>query len=375
MRRMRVGVIGGAALVMSAACAWGGEPPAEGAPASARSVERYVLAAGAMTVDRRDFDIADEAREKRLELRVRVPVPVGGGGQQPPEAGWPLLVFSHGAGGSRDAFGELLDFLATHGVASIAMTHEDSIALMRRRGDRAAGVATPAGRTELLRRVNLSGRVKDCVLVVDRLDEIAAGMGRADDAVPMFDKERIAVGGHSAGAFTTQLCVGVRARAAGIGARGMGMTSIGDARFKAGVIISGQGTTSRLLDDRSWSAVDVPIFVIAGSLDGSPPEMGRETPESRRHPFEKSRGVAQGGKPAYLLFIEGATHSAYAGKATSSLLGEHPTTNTEHIKEAVATGTLLFLRAHVMGDEESALTLQSEKLRGTIPGKAEFLAK
>lgn len=352
------------------------EPPAAGGAAlkaGAHDAERFVLPAGVLTVNRRDFEIADTARNKQLELRVRVPTPAPGA--KPPEEGWPLLVFSHGAGGSRDAFGALLDFLATHGFASVAMTHEDSIALARRRGERGPGVATPAGRRALYGSVNLGGRVADCVLVVDRLDEIAAEMGRAAGSPPMFDAQRIAVGGHSAGAFTAQLCVGVRARAAGIGARGLGMTSIGDARFKAGVIISGQGTTSRLLDDRSWSAVDVPLLVMAGSLDGSPPEMGRETPESRRHPFEKSRGAAQGGKPAYLLYIEGATHSSYQGKSAASLLGERPSTDAEHIRDAVAASTLLFLRAHVNGDDDAAKALRSEEMRATIPGKVEFGVK
>lgn len=327
---------------------------------------------GEFGVKQTDVTIRDGVREKDMELRVRVPIPAAG--EKAPPEGWPLVVFSHGAGGSRDAFPALLDFWASHGFASIAITHEDSIQLKRREGDAPPlrELMTDKGRRELRNSVDLGDRVADCSLVLDRLDDISAATEKAGGRAFKVDRAKMAIAGHSAGAFTAQLCAGVKVRAAGVGQRGLAFTSVADDRFKAAIIISGQGTTSRILGDKAWGEVKVPLFVIGGSQDSSPPGMGPETPESRRHPYEYSRGVAKGGPPAYLMFIEGATHASYSGKAASGLLREKPSTDPALIGDAVATGTTLFLDAKLRASGAAERTLAGTRLGDTIPGKVTY---
>ncbi len=355
--------------------------PATPTSESARSVERFVVAKGPLGCTTTDVTIRDEVRGKDLELRVRIPTGDGKPAAAPLE-GWPLIVFSHGAGGSRDAFPDLLEFCASHGYASIAMTHSDSIKLKRREAAGGGGggggggglreLATPEAREQLRNSVNLGERVGDCKLVVDRLSDISAAVAKVGGPAFAIDLHRLAIAGHSAGAFTTQLVAGVKARGRGIGERGLGLTSIGDDRFRAAIIISGQGTTSRVLSTDSWSDIKIPILVIGGSLDSSPANMGRETPESRRHSFEFSRGVAKGGPPAYLIYIEGATHSAYAGKATAALLGENGVTDVRQIQDAVASASMLFLDAHLRASAAALDALAADRLRDAIPGKVTF---
>lgn len=359
MSTCRVLVLAG--LVWAGPVLAGQEPSSSDAPSAA-----FVLPSGSRQVRVLDVSIKDEARDKSLELRVRVPV------GDAPEGGWPLIVFSHGAGGSKTAFGELLDHLASHGFASIAPTHADSIALRRREGEDVGRLGTAAGRERLRRDVRLGDRVADCVLVLDQMANIAEEVRKSGGPELVINKERVAIGGHSAGAFTTQLASGVKARAAGIGKRGLGFTSIADPRFKAAIVISGQGTTSRILGEESWSDVAVPMLVMAGSLDTSPPEMGRETPESRQEPFTRARGEQRGGPPAYLLFIDGATHGSYQGKSVGRLLGEQPTTEPAQIQRAVATSSLLFLRAHLLGDADAKEQLRQPRMDDMIPGKVRF---
>jgi hypothetical protein len=148
--------------------------------------------------------------------------------------------------------------------------------------------------------------------------------------------------------------------------------SVGEPRFKAAIVISGQGTKAAYLGEDSWKEVAVPMYVLTGSLDASPPQMGRETPESRQEPFYLSRGTAKGGPAVYLMFIEGATHSSYGGKAASSLLGEKPTTDVKEIGAAVQTGTTLFLDSALRADADAKKTLESERMAKTIPGKVRF---
>lgn len=337
--------------------------------------DRFVLSQGECAVVRADVTIHDEQRDKDIELRVRIPRPAAGASA--PAEGWPLVVFSHGAGGSRDAFPDLLEFWGSHGYATIAITHEDSLLLKRRKGEGQSlrELASEKGRRELRNSVDLGNRVADCSFVLDHLDEISSAVAKAGGSAFVIDRSRLAIAGHSAGAFTTQLCAGVKVRAAGVGKRGLGFTSVADDRFKAAIVISGQGTTSKILGDEAWSEVKIPMFVIGGSLDSSPSGMGPETPESRRHPFEYSRGVAKGGPAAYLLYIEGATHSSYSGKSVSALRRDDPGTDVAQIGEAVRGGTTLFLETHLRRDDHARQLLESGKLKSAIPGKVAFERK
>jgi dienelactone hydrolase len=337
------------------------------APAQAAVKETFKVTHGPYAVTQSDLTIRDEARAKDLNLRIRTPKLKDG--QKAPEAGWPLLVFSHGAGGSRNAFPGLQDLLASHGYICIAPTHSDSYSLKEKPSD-ARELATPQGRSKLLASVKLADRARDCSLILDRLADIAPG-------IPI-NMDQLAIAGHSAGAFTTQILAGVKVRGGAIGrSRGgaaVRMTSAPDDRFKAAVIISGQGTASRSLSDDSWNEIKVPILVFSGSLDGSPPQMGGETGQTRRHPFEKSRGTANGGPPAYLVYFEGGTHSAYSGKG-STLLGERPTTDADQIEQATNAAVLTFLNAHLRSDPKALDILKSDALARTIPGKVEYQSK
>jgi predicted dienelactone hydrolase len=325
----------------------------------------FTLPPGTLAFTTSDVTLHDTARNKDLELRVRIPTGTA------PDKGWPLLVFSHGAGGSRNAFTDLLDFLATHGYASIAPTHSDSIELKRRTDPQAVKeIFTPEGRRKLVASVSLPERITDCKTILDQLDAIADLVKSAGGNPLTIDRDRLAIGGHSAGAFTAQLLAGARPR---IGLKGMPRDSIPDPRFKAAILISGQGTTSPLLSDDSWSRINIPLLVITGSLDQGPAGTGsRETPESRQEPYSRSRGTAQGGPPAYLLFIDGATHGSYQGKSGSSILRESPTTDPALIAQSTNTAVTLYLNAHLNHDPKSLELLTNGTIEKTISGKVRF---
>lgn len=337
------------------------------------SAPGYELPRGPYRVSTTDVTLHDDVRGKDLEMRVRVPVAQGAG--VGPTGKVPLVVFSHGAGGSRTAFGDLLDFWATHGIASVAMTHADSIELGRRNGETGPSVRTEEGRRKLLLSVDLGDRVNDCKFVIDALEPIAAAVGKAGGPRLDPDLDRLAVAGHSAGAYTAQLCAGVKVREAVLRQRGLAFTRVADDRFKAAIIISGQGLASLGLDKNSWSDVRIPMLVITGSEDHSPPGMGKEDPESRQDPYRLSRGTAAGGPPAYLLFITGATHGSYQGKATTLLLRESPGTDVRAIQKSVAAATTGFLDAHLRQHQASLELLRSQKLEETIPGKVRWESK
>lgn len=269
----------------------------------------------------------------------------------------PLVIFSHGMGGSYDAFASLTDHWASQGYVVILPMHADSVR-RQRRGDEL--LRDPRG---YRRRVDPEGRLADVRRILDSLDEIESAVTglRLHDGRGLIDRARIAISGHSAGALTAQMAIGAKVRTR-LSPR---LQNLGDARLAAAILISGQGTTTRMFTDESWSELRKPLLVITGSLDTS--RASDETPESRRHPYE----YAPAGDK-YLLFIEGATHSSYQGsdrqaRTTNRLLGEAPAIDLEVIDGAVKSQTLAFLDAYLKRDERARDYLSRDGVKQLSP--------
>ncbi len=353
--RRSIGLVACGAFAVLACSRGVADPPApKPAPAVASAQVSEATFAVAEPVE---LKLRDAKRD--LELAVRVVYPgkqlgdAANGGEALPTK-WPLVVFSHGMGGSFDAFEGLAKYLAARGFVVIRPTHSDSIALRRKRGEDVRGFARdPKAYTK---NVDLKGRVLDCSLILDSLDVIeskVAGLKHGEGR-GMIDRERIAMAGHSAGAMTTQLSIGAKGRGLDRTIKSFlePVVSIADPRFKAGIIVSGAGTKSKIFTEESYE-IAVPILVITGSLDLS--KASSEDPESRKSAFMLSRGTEKGGPPAWLMFIEGATHSSYSGKGAGQLLDGSPrgATDPEIVARVTNEVVARFLNAVLLGDGAS----------------------
>jgi predicted dienelactone hydrolase len=336
--------------------------------------------AGAFQV--RSIDRFDFARDGQEPLRCTVRFPLA---EAESTQRFPLVIFSHGMGGSSNAFTDLTTLLAGHGYVVVLPNHADSVALRREKGEDATEILrNPRGYT---RKVDPIGRVDEIKLIIDNLGllEEAAAELRDRQGNGRIDRDQIGMAGHSAGAMTSQLVCGVRARYfdRDRGERprdALTLRSFADERVKAGVLVSGQGTTSRLFTNDSWQHTEIPLLVLAGSRDTSP--ASDENPQSRRHPFEKSRGRALGGPPAYLIFIDGATHSSYQGPTKFAKLMRDDIDDAEAnlIADITATGVLTFLDAYLKQDPEALQRLGTPEQPGNpfdalAPGKVEYGVK
>lgn len=265
----------------------------------------------------------------------------------------PLVVFSHGAGGSSDAFPELCEHWASHGYVVVNPTHSDSVKRRRQQGERFDGGGDVA--QQVVGGVNLLDRRADVKLILDSLDRIEEALAEAggrDAGVLRIDRERIAMAGHSAGAMTTQALAGVKFYGRRAGASGFGFA---EPRLKAFIVLSGQGLGRPIFRKESWSEIHKPMLVIAGSEDRSP--VSDESPEGRRHPYEYA---PPGDK--YLVFIEGATHGSYAGKEITRVLGEKPPNNIGYITDVTAFSTLAFLDAYLKDDAAARAYLSGDAI-------------
>lgn len=132
----------------------------------------------------------------------------------------PLVVFSHGIGGSREGYTYLGKYWAANGYASLHLQHAGS--------DRNLWAGNPLTLVSRLQEAAHESEAKDRALdlgfALDRLlgSEVAARI----------DPARIAAAGHSYGANTTLLAAGAQLRREGR------VVGFGDPRIRAAVVIS-----------------------------------------------------------------------------------------------------------------------------------------
>lgn len=340
--------------------------------------------------------LKDAVRSKDLIVTVRFPIARTTSKQAPKDdpaataEKFPMVIFSHGLGGAgKSTFVELANHWASHGYVVVLPTHSDSIALRREEGKEVIDPRKPAAKAQALATVDLRDRVADVKFILDSISTIETsipewsvapaprrgGASKTYDAkaakaesLHHIDTDRLAIAGHSAGAYTAQLAIGVKVRGYRVtGKRGLGLNEVGDPRLKAALIISGQGTTSAAFTKDSWKDLTRPILVLSGSKDTT--QLTAETPESRCHPYDYAKSRKDGGPGAYLLFLEGATHGSYQGKGLTDFLNEKTETPIKTITDATASATLAFLDAWIKGDADAKKALESDTTKRIDPTK------
>jgi dienelactone hydrolase len=208
-----------AALLSLAALATAPLPGyADDAIAAPRAAAEDAGAAFAML----DWEWQDAARDRAVPVRLYLPQDAGAARPVP------LVVFSHGIGGSRAGYSYLGRHFAGQGIASLHVQHVGS--------DRALWFGNPFSLIGRLRTAAHESeaihRVRDLRFALDRLLDPALQhplTGRPAEAV---DTQRIVVAGHSYGANTTMLAVGARVT------RGQQVHDFHDPRFRAAILMS-----------------------------------------------------------------------------------------------------------------------------------------
>ncbi|GAC1339735.1 MAG: hypothetical protein NVSMB23_09110 [Myxococcales bacterium] len=250
------------------------------------SVAREPADPGPHAVRIADRLLRDEVRG--LELPVRIYYPAA----DLPER-LPAIVFSHGLGGTRHGYAWLGRSWASHGIVSLHPTHGGSGAGLLRRG-----------RVEALRAMkaaiedprNWEERTADVSFLLQAAPLLGAAVPALEARI---DPARLAVGGHSFGAFTALLVAGARVTVRGAA------RDFGDRRCRAALALSPPGAGERGLESGSFAAIDRPFLSMTGSED-----VGlRGQPASwREEPF---RAMPAGGK--WLVVLEGAEHFTFSG--------------------------------------------------------------
>ncbi len=250
-------------------------------PLAPSQAQPYKAEPGTHDVTVVDGSWVDASRDGR-EVPYRLYLPSGDGP-------FPVVVWSHGAGGSRRGAEYLGRHLASHGFACFHVQHAGSdTAVLREHGVQ--------GMLQRMRGPEVSrARFGDIPFAVAQIRALNEGGGLAG----RLDPERIGMSGHSFGALTTQA-------AAGQTFPNESQTFSVDA-FLGGFAMS-PSPPRRGSAEVAFAAMKMPLFHLTGTGDGSP--MGDLTPEDRTRPFEIISGVDQ-----YLLVLGDGIHMTFSGRA------------------------------------------------------------
>jgi predicted dienelactone hydrolase len=204
----------------------------------------------------------------------------------------PIIVFSHGTGGSRETYAYLGSFWASHGYVCVHPQHAGSDA----KAILAFGNVKDGLKKAVSNPQNAVERVKDVTFVLDQLAKLDK-----DDAAFKGKLNLDAVGGsgHSFGAHTTLAVAG----------QTMAGVDLRDKRVKA--IIPMSAPVPKLGADRAFAGIAVPSLHMTGTLDDSP--IGDTTAKERRVAYDK---ITKADK--YFINFEGGDHMIFSGRLTKA---------------------------------------------------------
>lgn len=306
-----------------------------------------------------NITLRDTRRERQIPLKVYYPQGKGL---------FPIIFFSHGAGGSKKAYSSLSCFWASCGYICIHPTHfgTDSTTLIEN------------GLQVVKKYINdprvWSVRPEDISFLIDSLDGLKCRIPPLKD---IMDEARIGISGSSYGAYVTMLLAGAK-----IDTPWEPDVTFANQRASAFLAISPQGTGKYGLNPYSWNQIQAPMLIVSGTQDqgwDGEPASWRLEAFKYMHPGDK-----------YQVLIEGAHHASYDGdKVTGQTLHRLVTRNfrasdaemTEYWKRQkripnhVQNVSIAFWDAYLKHEDSAKEFLQSDALQVLSDGEVSIFRK
>lgn len=236
------------------------------------------------------LDLQDTNRNRTIPIKLFSP--------EEAEGKLPIVIWSHGLGGSRDGADYIGEHLASHGYLAVHVQHPGSDSSLLREGLRQGGIMETFQKNASAQNYFL--RIQDIHFLIDELER----MNEAADG-PLsgrLDLERIGMSGHSFGARTSQAVVGQQFMLP------RGPRDMRDERIKAAVLMSPSPANDRQDPAENFGAISIPVLHLTGTEDTSPIEDLEAI--QRRVPFDHIPASDQ-----YLLIFDGGAHSVFSGRA------------------------------------------------------------
>jgi len=212
----------------------------------------------------------------------------------------PVIIWSHGLGGTADGAAFLGRFIASHGYVVVNIQHAGT--------DSSLWEGKPGHPWDVIRAAELRpedtiSRFLDVSFVLDSLPGWAE---ENPDVAEHMDLSCMGMSGHSFGAYTAQVMAGQM-----YPDYTNGLRSFRDKRFRGAIAYSPMpasvaDTDSRFDLNAVYDPLAIPVLHMTGTLDVSP--LGGVTAKQREEPFDNA-----GGGDQYLAVLEGGDHMVFAG--------------------------------------------------------------
>ena len=248
----------------------------------------------------------------------------------------PLVLFSHGLGGSAEAGREWAQAWADAGIATLHLQHPGSdTEVLRQGGPRALQKAANADQLEV--------RALDVRFV---LDELARRQAAGEAALARLRLDAIGVAGHSFGGHTTLAVAGQN-----YGRRGP--APLADPRPRAFAAFS---PSPPARGEGGFGGIERPVLCLTGSLDTDPfakPGSERATRgDYRRQVFD---ALPPGRKAE--LWLDGADHATFSGNAQGQRSfrprPDAPVSQAERHHALIRAISTDWWRAHLLDDADA----------------------
>lgn len=305
-----------AALLGAASLVRAADPAAPDTALLAAAAALTAPAASAPKFQAHEYEWVDAARDRSVPVRLYMPLAVSG------KAALPLIVFSHGIGGSRRGYTYLGHHWANHGFASLHLQHTGS--------DRQLWSGNPL---QVVGRLHAAAQESEAIHRARdfsfALDQLLAGEHAA-----RIDVSRIVAAGHSYGANTTLMVAGARVEREGQA------LALRDARVRAAIVISappfyGESDSARIL-----GPINIPTLHVTATEDIIRIPGYYSPAADRLAVFE-----ATGGTGKALAVFEGGSHNIFSDRQ-----GSGGQALNQQIKAATQALSLAFLRQVLEGD-------------------------
>lgn len=271
--------------------------------------------------------------DKQLPLRIAYPVTAGS---------YPVIVFSHGGGSSKDHYSLLADHWAAHGYVVILPTHQDS---------RSLGFSIRQAPGEEVLQITNTRRL-DMRHILDSFDEIETSVPGLNGKM---DPQRLVAAGHSMGGATALAVTGLVL----IDKHSGNVSSFSEDRFDALLLIGDPGNRS-FNPPGPWRAVAVPAFIATGTNDRG----ANFGPTSFQFSFADD--IEFPDTPNHYLFIENMDHYL-GGLICCAVEGGQP--DYESVQIIAGTSTA-FLDRYVKDDETASTLIAPGTINRLTGGRA-----
>ena len=233
----------------------------------------------------------DKSRNRNVPVTFHLPT------QQGPQ---PLVLISHGGAGSRDGLYALATELAKQGYVAMCLEHvtsnlDDVRLRMKNKRLRFKDAVIDCGNDMKARK----NRPLDVRFAID----LAQKLNRDDVRLKnRLDLSKIAMLGHSYGAYTTMVCCGVKP----VNIEG----ELSEPRIKLGIALSPQSANGAFFNKDSFSKVTSPFIGISGTEDKT---FDINTAEQRKDFFKL---MPKGDK--HLIWLHDAGHFSFSDPSGSA---------------------------------------------------------